>query len=140
MSAHRRLRQPAVERRPAPPSRGPAARISAQRDAGAAISRVARTPTTIAASVATSIQAARVSHPNDPAEREAVHVARNVVQMETPRPPRPIKHDEEEGKRKIQRAASEPQAAAIKPDDEQNKHVVHRAAAHANVAATIESG
>ena len=98
------------------------------------VSRSARSPAAVAVTSPVSLQAARVSHPNDPAEREAVHVARKVVQLSDSAVAKPptVRSDDEDKKRHVQRAARAGAAPVVKAEEEQHgKPIVHRAAAPA---------
>jgi uncharacterized protein DUF4157 len=110
--AHERAalrKPPAAERRP-PPVALHLSRVNGggepARQSAAAVAGFAP----IAISSPVSVQCARISHPSDPAEKEAVQIARNVVQMPEPARPPPAK-PEEEGKKTsgvVQRAEAVP--------------------------------
>lgn len=111
------LRKPAaVERRPAAAAtvqRSAAAAVSPaqalQRRLGnqgthALISRLIAAPAQVSVAAPASVQFARVSQPNDPAELEAREVARKVANMTEPAKPA-AKTDEKEKKKTVQRDA-----------------------------------
>ena len=127
------LRKPAViERRPAAATtvqRSAAAAVSPaqalQRRLGnqgthALISRSIAAPAQVSVAAPASVQFARVSQPNDPAELEAREIARKVANMTEPAKPAAAKTDEKEKKKTVQRdaipaAAPAPAAANISP-------------------------
>ena len=127
------LRKPAVvERRPAAATtvqRSAAAAVSPaqalQRRLGnqgthALISRSIAAPAQVSVAAPASVQFARVSQPNDPAELEAREIARKVANMTEPAKPAAAKTDEKEKKKTVQRdaipaAAPAPAAASISP-------------------------
>ena len=127
------LRKPAaVERRPAAAAtvqRSAAAAVSPaqalQRRLGnqgthALISRSIAAPAQVSVAAPASVQFARVSQPNDPAELEAREIARKVANMTEPAKPAAAKTDEKEKKKTVQRdaipaAAPAPAAASISP-------------------------
>jgi hypothetical protein len=103
--AHERAalrKAPTVERRPAAAtlhlSPSPGATVPPIRSPVSAAASPAAATAAVAVSAPVSTQCARISHPNDPAEREAVHTARKVTQMAEP--PKPPRISEEEGAKK----------------------------------------
>lgn len=115
MVAHERapLQRPATVERRRPTvqlsAAAGAAHASARAPSPRSVSRslVAAGPVKVSVSAPLSVQCARVSQPDDPAEREARQVARKVIGMSEPAAPPQIKAEEEARKKKeVQRAAA----------------------------------
>ena len=89
--------------------------VAASHPVFSAASRPTQTSVSIAVASPVAVQFARVSHPNDPAEREATQTARKVVQMGEPAKAPLVKPDEESKKKQLVQRAAMPAASAASP-------------------------
>lgn len=116
---------------------------AASRSLSSALSRPMQNAVSVSVASPVSIQTARVSHPSDPAEREATQTAKTVMQMGEPvkalAATAPVIRSEEDNKKKniVQRAAQAATPPIVKPDEDAKKSQVQRASMSAAPPAAV---